>query len=286
MSLHAKRVDLKDITIPSSQTVEINGVAISYRKSGNGPVLFCMPPWPSSSIAFVPLMQALGDHVQTIAPDLPGWGGYSGGMPLAPDPDNYARLIEKFIASFGSDEYNLLGYSFGGVIAQTLISQTTHLPQKLILVSSFHTGNAAPNAYPRAVALAKFLLKIRFPLSICRPLAKRIILNMNPKEDQYYKGYQSTKIYGQGITENLRGDLHTVLCSLLCFDSDILNYQKDRFRSQVIYAEHDLSSVRSESKEIADYLGVSPICVENVDHNHLVYDVNKSSDAILDFLLS
>jgi pimeloyl-ACP methyl ester carboxylesterase len=114
MWLKANPVDLKELRrIPSNQYKYVQSMNIAYKDIPGEKVLFCIPPWPSSSAVYMPLALALGDNTRVIALDLPGWGGYSDKPRFKPTVTNYAKLINDFILSFELPEYDILGYSFG-----------------------------------------------------------------------------------------------------------------------------------------------------------------------------
>jgi len=82
---------------------EVNGVKIAYKDVGNSQPLFCLPPYPSSSTAFVPCIKysiRRKAKIRFIALDLPGFGGYSS---LPKDNftlEEFIKTIEDFILSF------------------------------------------------------------------------------------------------------------------------------------------------------------------------------------------
>ncbi|WP_394822540.1 alpha/beta fold hydrolase [Pendulispora albinea] len=81
----------------------------------------------------------LAKNRRVIMPDLPGHG-FSGRPPEAYDLDWYAETMAKWIRSLGLDEFDLVGHSFGGGIAQRLLLECGSQVGRLALVASGGLG--------------------------------------------------------------------------------------------------------------------------------------------------
>lgn len=69
-------------------------------------------------------------------------------------------------------------------------------------------------------------------------------------------------------------------------NEEVLTSKALNAQSIVIYADSDPNFIKVESRQMAKFLGIEPIYLENMDHDHLVFDVNKSADVILNFLMA
>jgi len=95
----------------------------------------------NSSVSYAPLAEELkGSGLQLIAPDMPGWGGKTDANGDDVDIDSYIHLIAGLINEIRPKKYSIIGYSFGGVIAQGVITVENAEPEHLILVSSLNGG--------------------------------------------------------------------------------------------------------------------------------------------------
>jgi pimeloyl-ACP methyl ester carboxylesterase len=102
--------------------------------------LFLLPPWPSSSITLYPLASILDLGADLILLDTPGFSGESK-LSWQVNNNFFDRILTvfaDFINSFDYKSYNILGYSYGGLILQALISKDMVNPKKVIFVSSLN----------------------------------------------------------------------------------------------------------------------------------------------------
>ena len=92
--------------------IEVQGIPVAYRRAGKGePVLFIHGA--GYTRRWIPLYQALAQHVDFIAPEIPGFGE-------TPAPkwfrhfDDLTILLDEFLSRLGLDRVHLIGYSMGG----------------------------------------------------------------------------------------------------------------------------------------------------------------------------
>lgn len=115
--------------------VEIDGLRINYKVSGNGKNIILLHGWGGQIISFKLVHEYLEKHFKTYSIDLPGFG--ESDMPSVPwGVNEYADLINKFIQKLNIDEPILLGHSFGGRICLYLASEYLININKVILVNS------------------------------------------------------------------------------------------------------------------------------------------------------
>lgn len=290
MWLHADRIDITKMDIPENKFMELkDGTKIAYKDVGKGDqVVFCIPPWPSGSIVFVPFAEAIKDQVRVIALDLPGWGGYSSPMKQVPTVENYANIVAEFVKSFDLKDYSMLGYSFGGATIQATLKYKLLKPKKVAYVSTIHSGDDMANANRATLKFYKIAKAFYTPDILIKKITKYYIgkLSRRHKAD-FYNHYADTQFHNQIIEEDLRADIPSIFGAIFSLiETELLNVNETKPESIVIYADSDPDFIKKESREMADFLGLAPIYLEHMDHDHFAFDVNKSTDILLNFFLA
>lgn len=113
-------------------TVEIDGVRLSYKTAGTGKPLFIIHGWGATSNSWMGFVEEMaGKGYQLIIPDLPGFG-------KSPEPKSiwgtldYSLMILEMIKELNLNSFYLLGHSFGGGIALRIAAGGNGV-EKLIL---------------------------------------------------------------------------------------------------------------------------------------------------------
>jgi len=105
-----------------------------------------------------PVVDALERSIPVVRFDVPGVGG----SPLPPVPYNYASLslsLAKVVEQLGYDEFDVLGISWGGGLAQQLAFQNPRRVRRLVLVSTATGMLMVPG---RASVLRKMITPKRY----------------------------------------------------------------------------------------------------------------------------
>lgn len=115
-----------DVTLP--------GTRLHYVKTGTGPPLVIVPATVSLIRQWLPLAQFMGQRFTTYFFELPGHGGST------PYPGKFeSRLVpgtvEAFVNKMGYDTFNLMGFSFGGLLALRTLEHLQDRVVKVILLS-------------------------------------------------------------------------------------------------------------------------------------------------------
>ena len=125
-------------TLPLSQ-VTIHGHDVRYRRAGGGGAIVLIHGLDGSSLAWEPVMGALAEHYDVIAPDLLGhgesakpMGDYSLGA--------MASGLRDLLAILEVDRATIVGQSFGGGVAMQLAYQHPDQCSRLVLVGSGGLG--------------------------------------------------------------------------------------------------------------------------------------------------
>jgi pimeloyl-ACP methyl ester carboxylesterase len=99
------------------RTIDIDGLSVFVREAGNSarPTLVLLPGYPSSTRAYVRLVDRLGAYWHTVAIDYPGFG-FSEPLPESPTFDRLATITAATIDALGVDEYALYMFDFGAPV--------------------------------------------------------------------------------------------------------------------------------------------------------------------------
>ncbi len=128
--------------------IPANGAQIGYRRIGNGRPLLVLNGFAATSADWDPsFIDRLASSNELILLDNRGIGSSTdNGKPfdIAQLSDDAARVIE----TLGFERTNVLGWSMGGFIAQTLALNDPARVRKLILLSTDPGGTAAELASP------------------------------------------------------------------------------------------------------------------------------------------
>src|SRR5215831_11679354 len=124
--------------------VDANGVMIYYKSIGNGPPLLVVHGGPGASHDyFLPYLLPLARHHRLVFIDERG----SGKSEKLQDVSQYtvAAMVEDVEAvrrAFNLGKVDLLGHSYGGVLAQAYALKYQSYLSHLILASTFHSTQA------------------------------------------------------------------------------------------------------------------------------------------------
>jgi pimeloyl-ACP methyl ester carboxylesterase len=149
---------LNYIEVPT-EYIEVEGIRYTYRwfgKQSAVPVV-CLQHFTGTLDNWDPIiMNGLAKERHVIAFDNKGIGNSGGAT-----PDNVADMTKdalKIIAALGIKKCDLIGFSLGGFIAQTIASTMPDLLRKIILVGTAPQGTLALCSFPQLVEKA-FRLK-------------------------------------------------------------------------------------------------------------------------------
>ncbi|HJP73919.1 MAG TPA: alpha/beta hydrolase [Pseudonocardiaceae bacterium] len=99
------------------RTVEVADLHVFVREAGDPdkPTLVLLPGYPSSTRAFIRLMDRLADDWHTVAIDYPGFG-QSDPLPGEPTFDQLADITGKTIDALGIGDYGLYMFDIGAPV--------------------------------------------------------------------------------------------------------------------------------------------------------------------------
>ncbi|QRY55878.1 alpha/beta fold hydrolase [Sphingobacterium siyangense] len=127
-----------------TQFAEINNNKIAYRQFGNGTPLFFVNRFRGIMDTWDPLfLDSLAEKNTVILFDYPGIGSSQGELPL--DILEVASTVPALADHLGIDKFNVLGWSYGGLVAQAVTFQNQERVLNTILIGTNPPGeNAIP----------------------------------------------------------------------------------------------------------------------------------------------
>jgi pimeloyl-ACP methyl ester carboxylesterase len=115
---------------------EIDGVSVTYREAGTGPVLVLLHGFLCDSRCWRHQLIGLADQFRVIAWDAPG----AGSSPDPPDPftmTDWANCLARFLDFLSVEAAYVLGLSWGGVLAQEFYRLYPARVSRLILADTY-----------------------------------------------------------------------------------------------------------------------------------------------------
>ena len=113
-----------------------DGLALSYRLAGNGPLLVCQSGGPGRASSYLRDLAGLTEHRTLVLLDSRGTG--SSERPQDPDRLNatyVAQDLESLREHLGLETFELLGHSAGAIVAQLYAAGHPERLAKLVLVT-------------------------------------------------------------------------------------------------------------------------------------------------------
>ncbi len=130
------------MTMPSQQSVNLNGVQITYRETGNGPVIMFLHGLAGNSRSWEHQFEAFAGSYRVIAWDAPGFGGSDC---VAADVDTFAATLNTFFDHLDIDSLFLAGHSMGGIVAGRFAATFPQRVKALLLSCTFWGGSKPIN---------------------------------------------------------------------------------------------------------------------------------------------
>jgi pimeloyl-ACP methyl ester carboxylesterase len=131
-----------DAVSAKTQYASVNGVRIAYRSLGHGTPIVLATRFRGTVDTWDPLfLDLLARNHRVIAFDYPGIGYSSGELPA--DLSSVASTIAGLARELELKSFTVLGWSWGGLVAQTLAVEHPDLVDAVILVGTNPPGEVA-----------------------------------------------------------------------------------------------------------------------------------------------
>lgn len=115
--------------------IRVEGRTLRYEDTGGeGPAVLLLHGFPLSSAMWAPQLEALGEGLRLIAPDLPGFGGSE--PPVDPEAwriGDYAKAVCGLLDALELPNAVVVGHSMGGYVAFTLMRRHSQRVRALVL---------------------------------------------------------------------------------------------------------------------------------------------------------
>jgi pimeloyl-ACP methyl ester carboxylesterase len=184
---------------PDTLYMDVEGRRIGYRSQGSGPPIVLLPRFRGTLDTWDPLfLQLLARHHRVITLDYPGVG-YSSG-PLPTQVSDVAALVNAFANGIGVTRYAVLGWSWGGIVAQTLLLDYPGAVSHAVLVAT------APPGPGQAAVRPEWLERALKPVN---DLADEEILFFEPRSEASREAARAShaRIYARpGVAERIPGE--------------------------------------------------------------------------------
>ena len=128
--------------------MDLPNTRLHYVKAGTGPPLIIVPATVSLIRQWLPLAQFMGQRFTSYFFELPGHGG-STPYPQKFKSDFVPLTVEAFVDNLGYDKFNLMGFSFGGLLALRTLEHLQDRIEKVFLLSPCVSRRALKWSAPR-----------------------------------------------------------------------------------------------------------------------------------------
>lgn len=120
--------------VPVIKKLNVNGLEVACSLAGHGSPWFFLHGWGRSGSVFRDL-QLSAAKIETVAPDLPGFGQSPLPSSVWSVPE-YARLVLGLADKLGWQSFSVLGHSFGGRLALELAANFPRRVKKVVLTGA------------------------------------------------------------------------------------------------------------------------------------------------------
>jgi len=118
---------------PTTRIVEVAGLDLKLRESGNGPPLLLLHR-STGVVGWDTFEEQLAANFTVMHPDLPGFGN-SARPDWAREPRDLAIIVGRLLEALDIEDVTLVGLGFGGFVAAELATMNETRLESLVLVS-------------------------------------------------------------------------------------------------------------------------------------------------------
>jgi pimeloyl-ACP methyl ester carboxylesterase len=116
--------------------LDIDGLSVAYRESGEGPPLLLLHGWPTSSHLWRDVTPALAQSHRVIAPDLPGFGASSKPLGVQYSFELFGGVLDALVDRLELDGAGLVAHDTGGPIAMHWALQRPERVSRIALLNT------------------------------------------------------------------------------------------------------------------------------------------------------
>ncbi|MBT4121649.1 alpha/beta hydrolase, partial [bacterium] len=220
-----------------SKYIEIRGIKIHYLTGGSGKPLLHIPGWAITAEMNRKVGEFLSENYKVYIIDTPG-DGKSGQIIKNWKYEDYIQVMEEFINKLNLNNIILIGHSFGGAIAISLVDNNPNIFEKVYLANTI------------GIAPDKVLIEyIQGKLRVDRKLYKLI--------PSYFKNFFFPTFTDQLIALKIIKDLEI---------SDVIERVDKEFI--LLWGEEDhILSDRYKERLIKKFKNIKLVEIEGASHN-------------------
>ena len=121
--------------------IELPRTTLEYVQTGDGPPMIMVPATVSLLSQWLPLAQFMGQKFNVHFFSMPGHGG-STPYPMKFNSDYIPETIEAMADKLGFERFNLMGFSFGGLLTMKTIEHLQDRIDTVILIAPYVSSKA------------------------------------------------------------------------------------------------------------------------------------------------
>jgi len=270
---------------------DVNGIKISYKIKGEGYPLIFIHGFGSKKESFMAQIPALSEKYKVIYFDSRGAGKTE--RPNLPySMDMFADDIKGLMNYLKIEKTHLLGFSFGGMVAQNFVLKYPNSVNKLILINTLPMipENFDPEPYVQT-RIKGLELRLQDPVKAFWESTK---FGFYPEFRKKMKENPKKKFYGLWSVEDLieyyttnpptSQDIRNIAYSFKTHDT-VKRLNEIKNETLLLTASHDILVPKARMFEIHDLIPDSTIKVmENAGHESPKSKAPEVNQAILNFL--
>ncbi len=115
--------------------IVVEDTLVSYKQTGQGPLLLCVHGWNHSISSYDQLTEVLQGRYELLVLDLPNFGNSQSNDKII-TIDDYARFLAAFVKKLNIQKYTAIGHSMGGQILIRATGTGVLKPEKLVLIAA------------------------------------------------------------------------------------------------------------------------------------------------------
>ena len=128
----------------ASRWAEVDGVALHYLELGDGPPVVLLHGAGGGAANWFGVMGRLAQRFRVLAPDLPGFGLSAAIEPRAELGRQIAEFVDAWVSGLGVRRFDVVGTSFGGLVALRLAQRRPDAVGRIVLIDSAGVGREMP----------------------------------------------------------------------------------------------------------------------------------------------
>lgn len=127
-----------------SRFVEVAGARLHYLESGSGPAVVLLQGAGGGAANWFLVMERLAERFRVLALDVPGFGLSEPIVPEAPLGAHMAGVVQGWLRAVGVERCDVVGTSFGGLVAARLAQRAPEMVRRLVLLDAAGLGRELP----------------------------------------------------------------------------------------------------------------------------------------------